>query len=139
MISVPRDRRRTSSRTAFSSSTIDLHQQPSLARIARSRSIVFSSSASSSRIFWRSRPVSRCSCMSRIACDWICDRPNCAHQAFARLGRGLRAADQRDHLVEVIERDPEALEDVLARLGLAQLELGPAPDDLAAEFDEAAR
>ena len=46
-------------------------------RMASSRSISFSSSASSSRIFWRSRPVRRCSCMSRIACAWICDRPNC--------------------------------------------------------------
>ena len=45
-------------------------------------------------------------------------------------------ADERDHRVEVIERDPEALEDVRAGLGLAQLELGAPPDDLAAELDE---
>ena len=59
------------------------------------------------------------------------------HQAVARLGHGLRAANQRDHRVEVIERDLQPFEDVVARLGLAQLELGAAADDLAAELDEA--
>ena len=58
------------------------------------------------------------------------------HQAFARFGRVLRAANQLDHLVEVIERDLEAFEDVRAGLGLAQLELGAAPHDFAAELDE---
>ena len=58
------------------------------------------------------------------------------HQAFARFGRALRRANQPDHLVEVIERDLEALEDVGPRLGLAQLELGAAPHDLAPELDE---
>ncbi len=95
-----------------------------------------SARASSSRIFWRSRPVRRCSCMSRIACAWSCDSLNCGHQAVARLGRALRPANQLDDLVEVIERDLEAFEDVGARLGLAQLELGAAPDDLAPELDE---
>ena len=42
-----------------------------------SRSICLRTSASSSRIFCRSRPVSRCSRMSRMALDWIWDRPNC--------------------------------------------------------------
>ena len=36
----------------------------------------------------------------------------------------------------MIERDLQALEDVRARFGLAQLELGAAPDDLAPELDE---
>ena len=58
------------------------------------------------------------------------------HQAFARFGRALRPANQLDHLVEVVERDLQAFEDVRARLGLAQLELGAAPDDLAPELDE---
>ena len=124
-------------RTSFSSSTMICISSRSLARIARSRSIVFSSSASSSRIFCRSRPVSRCSCMSRIACAWICDRPKLRHQAVARLGNGLRPADQLDDRVEVIERDLQAFEDVIARLGLPELELGAAADDFAAELDEA--
>src|SRR5690606_25897904 len=38
---------------------------------------------------------------------------------------------QPDYLVEVVERDQQALEDVGAGLGLAQLELGAADDDLA--------
>ena len=46
------------------------------------------------------------------------------------------AANQRDDRVEVVERDLQAFEDVRARLGLAQLELDPAPHDLAAELDE---
>src|SRR5262249_46711114 len=58
------------------------------------------------------------------------------HQAAARFERIPRSADELDHLVEVIERDLEALEDVRARFGLAQLELGAAPDDLAPELDE---
>ena len=58
------------------------------------------------------------------------------HQAAARLDRVLRPADERDDGVEVVERDLEAFEDVRARLGLAQLELDAAPDDLAPEVDE---
>ncbi len=63
-------------------------------------------------------------------------QPEGRDEAGLRLGRGLRGADQRDHRVELIERDLEAFEDVRAGLGLAQLELDPAPDDLAAELDE---
>ena len=37
----------------------------------------------------------------------------------------------------MIERDLQPFEDVIARLGLPQLELGAAPDDFAAELDEA--
>ena len=74
--------------------------------------------------------------MSRIACDWTCDSLKLRHQAVARFGRVLRPANQLDDLVEVIERDLQAFEDVRARFGLAQLELGAAPDDFAAELDE---
>ena len=59
------------SRVARSSSMTIFINSASLARIARSRSIVVSNSASSSRIFCRSNPVSRWSCMSRIAWAWI--------------------------------------------------------------------
>ena len=54
----------------------------------------------------------------------------------ARFDRILRAADERDDRVEMIERDPQAFEDVRARFGLAQLELDPPADDLAPELDE---
>src|SRR5262249_30231837 len=57
-------------------------------------------------------------------------------EPLARLRRALRSANQLDHFVEVVERDPEAFEDVGARLGLPELELGPPADDLAAELDE---
>ncbi len=59
------------------------------------------------------------------------------HQAVARFRNGLRSADQLDDRVEVVERDLQPFEDVIARLGLAQLELRAADDDLAAEVDEA--
>ena len=59
------------------------------------------------------------------------------HQPVARLAGRLRPANERDDRVQLIERDLEPFEDVIARLGLLQLEFGPAPDDLAAELDEA--
>ena len=43
-----------------------------------------------------------------------------------------RLADRPDHLVEVVEGDLEPLQDVGPLAGLAQVELGPPPDDLAA-------
>ena len=49
--------------------------------------------------------------------------------------RIARAADQRDHLVEVGQRDQQALEHVGALLGAAQLVLGAAHDDLALVID----
>ena len=57
------------------------------------------------------------------------------HQALARRVGVGGGADQRDHRVEVVERDQVALEDVRARLGLAQLVLQPAGDDLALEVE----
>ena len=115
----------------------DLQQQrPGWPRMARSFSISWFSSASSSRIFCRSRPVRRWSCMSRIACAWISESAEPGDQAGLGLGRGLRGADERDHRVEVVEGDAQALEDVGPGLGLAQLELDAAADDLAAELDE---
>ena len=52
------------------------------------------------------------------------------------VGRVGGAADHRDHLVEVVERDLEALEDVQPLLGLAQLEDRAPRDDLLAVVDE---
>jgi hypothetical protein len=49
-----------------------------------------------------------------------------------RVGRG---ADQRDHGVEVVERDQVALEDVRAGLGFPELVLRSAGDDLALEVE----
>jgi hypothetical protein len=59
------------------------------------------------------------------------------HQAVAGFGRRSRPANQRDHRVEVVERDLQPFEDVIARLRLPQLELRAPADDVAAELDEA--
>ena len=74
--------------------------------------------------------------MSRIACAWICDRPNCVIRPSRASAGFCGRANQRDHRVEVIERDLQPFEDVPARFGLAQLELRPSANDLAAELDE---
>ena len=57
-------------------------------------------------------------------------------EAGLGLGRGLGRADEGDHLVEMIEGDDQAFEDVGPRLGLAQLVEGPPPHHLAPEVDE---
>ena len=48
----------------------------------------------------------------------------------------LRAADQLDDRIEVIQRDLQAFENVRARFGLAQLELDAPADHVAPEVDE---
>ena len=53
------------------------------------------------------------------------------HQALLGVGRSGRTADQRDDLVEVVQRHQQALQDVGALAGLAQAVLGAAGDDLA--------
>ena len=54
-------------------------------------------------------------------------------EARAQVVRGglavLRAADRVDHRVEVIQRGGQAFEDVLARLGLGEIELRAPRDD----------
>ncbi len=56
-------------------------------------------------------------------------------QPVARRLGVARAADQRDHLVEVGERDQQPLEHVRALLGAAQLVLRAADDHLALVID----
>ena len=58
-------------------------------------------------------------------------------KTVAGFGNGLRGANQSDDRVEVIERDLETFENVIAGFGLAQLELGSPPNHLAPEVDEA--
>ena len=53
------------------------------------------------------------------------------HQLGARRLRIARRADDADDLVDVRQRDEQSLEDVRARLGLAQLVLRAPDDDLA--------
>ena len=94
------------SRTAISSLHDDAPSAALRSRGSRAAArSVFISSASSSRIFWRSRPVRRCSCMSRIACDWSCESPNCVIRP-SRASAGF--FDPRMSVitrVEVVERD----------------------------------
>src|SRR5712692_2171682 len=58
------------------------------------------------------------------------------HQPFAGFGHRFRPTNQLDDRVEMINRDLEALEYVIASLRLLELEFGPAPNHVAAEFDE---
>ena len=58
------------------------------------------------------------------------------HQAGLRGRRIFGGADQLDHRVEVVERDLQAVEDVQALLGLAQLEDRAPRDHLLAVADE---
>ncbi len=58
-----------------------------------------------------------------------------ALEPLARLVRVRRGADQRDDSIEVVERDQVALENVRPRLGLAELELRAAGDDLTLEVE----
>ena len=95
-------------------------------RSAISRSI----SASSSMIFWRSRAARRRSCMSRIAWAWISSMSSSCDQARAGDVDRLRRPDQRDDLVERVERLDVAAQDVGPLLGLAQPVAGAPDDDL---------
>ena len=60
---------------------------------------------------------------------------SCAISPVRAVVGVVGATDQRDHRVEVVERDQVAREDVGALLGLAQLELRAARDDLALEVE----
>src|SRR6185295_5646928 len=57
-------------------------------------------------------------------------------EAVLGLGRRLRSADERDHLVEVVEGLHEAFENVGPRLRLAELVGAPPAHDLPAEVEE---
>ncbi len=52
------------------------------------------------------------------------------------LGRVLRLPDDLDDLVDVVDRDLEAVEDVLPSLRRVEIELGPPDDDLVPVVDE---
>ena len=73
--------------------------------------------------------------MSRIAWAWSSDRSNRLIRLLRAVSTSARLADRLDHLVEVVEGDLEALEDVGPGARLLEVELGPPPDDLAAVVD----
>src|SRR3954471_17681087 len=64
-------------------------------------------------------------------------QPEPLAQPGVGLGRVLRTADDLDHLVDVVDGDLEALEDVLPGFRRGQLELGPADDDVVPVLDVA--
>ena len=73
--------------------------------------------------------------MSRIALRLQLRQVEPLHQVRAGVLDLARLADRPDHRVEVVEGDLQALEDVGPGPGLAEVELGPPPDDLAAMVD----
>ncbi len=60
----------------------------------------------------------------------------CGDQRFARFLRRLGRPDQPDHFVDVVEREAEAEQDVLALAGLAQFVIGPPAHHIDAVLDE---
>ncbi len=89
-----------------------------------------SSSSASSMIFCRSRAARRRSCMSRIAVAWISSMSSRSISPVRRVLYGGRPADERDDLVERVERLEVPAQDVGALLGLAQPVCGAPLDDL---------
>jgi hypothetical protein len=83
-----------------------------------------------------SSAVSRASRMSRMASALGLGEPEPLAQLRRSASVCLRPADDRDHLVDVVDGDLEALEDVLALLRLGEVELGPPDDDLVPVLDE---
>ena len=61
------------------------------------------------------------------------ERPG--HQGVLRLLGGLGASDRLDHLVQLVQRLDQALEDVVAIARLAEVELGSAANHVLAERD----
>src|SRR4029078_6745105 len=57
------------------------------------------------------------------------------HEVLARGIDVVRLADRLDHRIEVVEGDLQTLEDVGPSSCLAEVELGPASDDLLAMID----
>ncbi len=108
----------------------------SLDRISRSRAIVFSELRElvQDLLPLEAGEPLELHVQDRLRLD---DRePELGDEPGAGLDRAARRSDERDHGIEVVERDPQPFEDVRARLGLSKLELDAAPHDFAAELDE---
>ena len=129
MISVRRSSPYLLTISASSSLTID-RCRSGRARMSLRSSMTRSYSASRSMIRCRSSAASRRSCMSKIAVACTSSISSSVHQSLARVvGAGARP-DQRDHLVEGVQRLDQAAVDVGLALGGVQPVLGAATDDL---------
>ena len=71
-----------------------------------------------------------------MACAWIFESSNSAIRLLARVFGVGRAADDLDDLLDVLDGDDQALQDVGAVERLLQLEFGAADDDDLAVLDE---
>ena len=90
--------------------------------------MVARTSLSSASSFSISRPVSLASRMLRMASVCFSLSSNRLRSRRVGIGHVLRLLDDLDDFVDVVDRDLEALEDVLPGLGRVEVELG-APDD----------
>ena len=93
-------------------------------------------SFSSASSFSISSPVSLASRMLRIASLCFSLKPNRLRSLASASGGVLRLADDLDDFVDVVDRDLEPIQDVLAGLRGVEIELGPPDDDLVAVVDE---
>ena len=106
-----------------------------LARMLLSSLIVARTSPSSASSFSISRPVSLARRMLRIASVCFSESLNRARSFLSASAVSCGAADDLDHLVDVVDGDLEPLEDVLARLGGVEVELGAPGDHLVPVID----
>ena len=125
-----------SSETAASSSETSSRSALSEPRMRSRPAMVSRRSASSSSILATSRPVSRRSCMSRMCRACRSESVEPLHQPGTGLLGVVARPDDRDDLVDVGQRDEQALEQVGPRRGLGTAELRPAAYDVEAVGDE---
>ena len=106
-----------------------------LARMSSSSAMSWMTARYSSSIFLRSRAARRASRMSRMACAWSSDRSN----RFIRFDRASSTSGDSRIVLMTASRLSSAIlrpfEDVRPGARLAEVELGPAADDLAAMLD----
>ena len=123
--------------TSWTSSTTTSRIRSSLAsRSFRSAIFARTSASSFSTRSAVSRAVSARSRISRIALAWSSLSSKRSISWAARRCGVRRAADDGDDLVEVVESDREAFEEVRTGLGLGEVVGGPPDHDLASEVDE---
>ena len=113
---------------SLSSSRTMARCRSGLARMSSRSAISASILARSSTMRCRSRAARRRSCMSRIAWAWISSMSSSSIRPWPGDVDGLRRPDQRDDLVERVERLDQTAQDVGPLVGLAQ-PVGGAPDD----------
>jgi hypothetical protein len=106
----------------------------SRARMSFRSAISASSALNSSSSFSRSRPVKRRGACRRSPALARAQREPLLQALLGLLRRRTRA-DDADHLVDVVDGDAQALDDVLALLGLVEQELRATADDFLAVRD----